>query len=1303
MNLPQNLFDDNVHIQTLLCRPDKKIIGEIIPYNFKATFKFNSYSQISFSVDRLYNDLIDGTTKVNPYYELIESLRVIYLLGIGHFIIQDVEEDASEIDSKSVTCFSLEYATGQKHLENFYVNTGEEGSIETMYHAQQYGAEYSIDNYYREITDNDVFDAYERYYIKEPTDKTEGNNTYNYVETQILDGTKFNLPEQQLYVKKYPNVRFYWPTCPELSLLHNVFDRIPEWKIGHVDKDLWYQERTFNEDRTSVYDFLYNTAADTLKFVMVWDSINGVCNFYQTTEDGMTTDNYVRTNAYNPSFIYYVDNKGTEATPQPTSEKDVVEGVFYINIGKDIDTQWNTDVYISRENLASALDVKYSTDDIKTKLKISGSDSLDVRDVNLGQNYILNLDYYIPSYPVKSEWVDGDLQDKYLAYKSNLVDYTTQYKELISTWAAAYNEYNDLVNYVPLEPRVMLIGDEFEKLYCVYNQYKSASQDYDDTLTYYQYNRETLAYDEVEITEEQLKDGKYYVKASDVGDLVSRLQTKLETYKVDQQNGKPSETAKTDDVLLTLENDNSDSATIRVRYDSDGETYCVHRTRTDASTGVSNTIRFTLEEWVSGALTANCEFDDGRKMNLAGFKIKSIGTLGAYFCLVRDETEKANLEDYGIKLLQEKQDAYTKIFIAQTEGYMNEEGSQCVTSNKEPEGDEYPIGTKWLDTENTDSNGKLIMKIRESAGWTTYTPDDNDYENYARFYENYVKLGNVQAVLAEKQKRADYLLNGMPVDAIRLARDNINLYNLLRVAMMHFVILNNDYYIVKSGEALPNGGVSEGAVLFLTDEKSSKVSVYKYTTTDGWKESNDKTKITLEDYDSKFGFITFSIDSDDNKYAAYVIDGVPYVSYIHSQGLCLSKMNFIKEKVDMNNPENFSKEDLISLSPFIREDEFSDSNFLLTGYESEEEQMNIKQELLKAGDEELKKICQPKLSFDATMSNILAIPEFAPIRNQFRLGNFVRVEIREGYVKRARLLEVQIDFDDPSDFSCTFGDLISTRSEIDKHAELLEQAVTAGRAVASNQSKWQRGADKATELDNAINDGLKDATLAVANGFGQSISWDSRGILCRKMNETTGEYYDEQMLITNNRLVATSDNWKTSNGVFGKYNVNGQDHWGVLANAVVAGYVSGSVIEGGRLEIGGKNPGDKKFIVKEDGSVEIGTIQKNDDGTTSIQSVYATTDALQQIKNAYQYSVRLEYEGSTIITGNETSGTTITAVVYKDGKPYSVDSSKFNWKRSSGANDDEVWNNKHKGVGNTLVVTHADVNNSTHFWCEVDI
>lgn len=1489
MNLPQNLFDGNVSVQTFLCQPDKEIIGEILPYDFNATFKFNTYSEISFTIDRYYNDLFEGSTKINPYYDLIESLRVIYLSGIGHFIIQDVDEDISENESKSITCFSLEYSTGQKYLENFYVNTGEEGSIETMYNAKLHGIDYNPneDPYSVVNVELDKFDPYQRYYIKEYKDK----NSWNAVEKQVLDDNHFKTfigenSETTLYVRNYERVRFYWPIKPELSLLHNVFDRIPEWKIGHVDKELWYQERTFNEDRTAVYDFLYNTAADTLSFVMVWDSINGVCNFYKTEEDGVTTDTYIRTNTYNQGFVYYSDINGTIAEPQPTTESEVLNGVFYINIGQDIETQWDTDVFISRENLASKLDIKYSTDDIKTKLKITGSDDLDVRDVNLGQNYILNLSYY--NTPL---WLGEDLHLKYNAYTNDLAKYTSQYKEFISDWSAAYNEYSDLMNHVPVEPRVMLIGDVFEKLYCVYNKYKPATTEFKSELTYYKYDTETLTYYTASpqpTNDQDLKNGQYYVIQNlsiedgidPVQYLVERLQTKLELYNVDQEDdGTRSPMAKTDDVLLTLENDASDSVTIRVRYASsdtsdkpDKSAYRVFRTLTMASTGISNTIEYSLYDWVNGELTAE-KFGLENENIMHPFKIKSIGTLGAYFCLVRDETEKENIEDYGIRLLQEKQDTYTKLFITQTEGYMNEEGSQCITSNEIPTGNEYPDGTKWLDTEHTKSDGSLIMKIRENGEWVDYTPDDHDYKNYARFYENFTKLGNVQSVLAEKHLIADYLLNGISISAMHLTGDNVNLNNLLRAAIMHFIILDNDCYVTRLGEELPNGDIEEGTVWFFINDTTLTTTIKKYTN-GAWVVYTPEINITLTSYDEYFNYITFNIgftptsdlykdgviyysDTDgtiadpqpsviqseinaiaqeynalvngnvdyskrpfiseetmktyypefegevattysqghtigegDNiytiditpilengtilsqkelddytlnllvnngidgvlasdkskliihiqkgdydkeywdalyeqldeiknkhwelvksfrekvyytaeEYAAYVMNGKPYVSYAHSQGLCLAKMNVIKEASDMNN--YFNEQELIRLSPFIREDEYSDDNFLLTGYESEEEQMNIKQELLNAGEEELKKICQPKLSFDATMANILAIPEFEPIKNQFRLGNFVRVGIRDGYVKRARLLEVQMNLDDPSDFSATFGDLISTRSEVDKHAELLQQAVTAGKSVASNASKWQRGADKATALDQAINDGLRNAALSVGAADGQAITWDKYGIRGRKLVDgTTDQYEPQQFALINNKLVFTDDNWATSRAVVGEFEISlpnsdgtmvAQNMYGLLADAIVGGYIQGTEIQGGSLRIG--DGSNNYFQVNEKGDVEIVQAGKEK---------YASTDALTAIDSAYKYNVQIAHTGKAVFSSKSDTAT-LTAKIYRRGVDatdvfksagvvvyWEKNPSEANWVPSYVAQNNSY----------SIILDSTDIENSVQISCYID-
>lgn len=1147
MNLPSNLFENYTPPSVFLCQPNKEIVGELQIYNFSGTFKFNTYSEIQFSVAKTYNDTIQGKMINNPYYSLIDSLRVIYILGVGHFVIQDVQENLNDYDSKTVSCFSLEYSTSTKYLDTFRVNTGEDDSLEYIYHMQKNGVDYSIDKPY--INAPTTFDPYERYFIKEYTD----NDSYVYTEVKITNANAFAEYDEQLYVKAFPNVRFYNPSNPALSLLHIVFNYIPEWKIGAVDADLWFQERTFSEDRISIYDFLCNTAAETFQYVIQWDSINGVANFYATEEDGMTDSN-------------------------------------------EIQTRWNTDVFISRENLASQIDIKYSTDEIRTKLKVTGGDDLSIRDVNLGESNIMNLSFY--NDPM---WLGTDLYIAYNKYINQVEKNTEKYTTYISAWVAAYNEYNDLMNAIPIDQNVLRIGDRFELLYCLYKPiYEDGASDSD-------------------------------IEAA-INTAKSSLEKKLNLYHVNED----VKCNKKDNVLLTLENADSDSATIRVYYKSDESAYKVRRTITNATTGVISSVECSLRQWVVEELTASY-------LGLNNYTIKSIGTLGAYLCLVKDETKKENIEDYGIKLLQEKQSVYTKIFIAQTEGYYSKEGNQCVASDTQPTG-EIAAGTKWLDTDSS----PLMLYIYKNGSWIEYDPtvnneDQSDYENYARYIENYEKLQVVQETLLEKELRASYLLNGVAVKNRYFTKDKINSENLLSVLVDYFP-----------------------------------------------EEYSDGT-ITLTGYEKEFGIARFTIARDaDNEYAVYIgDDGIPYIAYSSSQGVNLSRMNTLKRESVMEN--FFTEGELIRLSPFIREDEYNNSNIILTGYESEEEEISIKKALLEEAIKELKKICQPKLSFSINMANIMAISEFAPLREQFQLGNFVKVELRENYIKRARLLEVSINFDDLSDFSCTFGDLVTTKDEVDKTADLLQQAVTAGKTVAASSSSWQKAVDKSTELDKAIREGLKDAALSIGSTSDQSISWDSKGILGRKkIYGTENTYEPEQFLLTNNKLMFTNNNWETSKGVFGSFTINGEQKFGILTDCMIGGYIEGSEIKGGTLEIGGSGG---TFKVNSDGSVEI----LGADGS----STYATKSDFQQ---AVGWTVEIISDGPTIFT-DKSQTTTLTCKVYNQGedKTNTISSSKFKWIRtSSDTSSDNAWNSKHIGT-KTIAITHSDIENNATICCKVDI
>jgi hypothetical protein len=1329
--IPKDAFMNPKPPRLFLCTTGKKKIGQLKAYDISLDGKWNTYSTFSFTMDHKYVDMITGETKVDPLFDKAEGLRKVYAENIGYFVIQDPDSVYSDRETKTLSCFSAEYETSNKYLENFRINTGEIDSAEVMYNETIHGYDYVIDKDKLYKPASGVFNPYEIYYIKKYTDATH----YTWEQIQVEDSADYNShfgsgvnKDFPLYVKNYPNVRFYDKTKEGLSLLHIIFKHIPDWKIGHVDASLWREERTFSEDRISVYDFLMSDITDTFKCVVEWDTLTNTVNFYEEAEDGVTDDNTVQ-------------------------------------------TRFDTDVYISRENLANEINIKYSTDNIKTKLKVSGSDNLDIREVNLGKNYIMNLGFYHTI-----DWMEDDLYSAYSKYLEVTKEYSPLYNDVMQKWVAANNRWNDIVNEIPAEGNVVLVGDQFQKLYCIHSPADTAyyNGEVDDNTTNL---LPTSLY-----VDKEFKDNiptpigtvmyvvqgvlfvynattKYFERDNSTLDVKEKtLIDQLNLYHVDEDIN----ANKQDNILLRLKNANDDVATIRIYdpkklvdtnagYDSnasyyvgddntsgtmkynkvklDGSTFATFDKSTlytndykiqvvvvSATNGLSMTYPlYTLDSWLKGDLNVDNTTGTGLN-NLKDYTVSYIGTMGAYFVLAKDEKQKENIRDYGVNLLKEKHKVYTTIFQTQTEAMYSQKKYQCVVSNIPPV-EPVPDETRWLDS---DSNPAKLYAYNKDMyyeatsyveGMTYYVGSGNnqtiaspqptvqtfnngtyythwdlvepevsldeqlEYENYQRYIDNYDKLKVIQEVLVEKERIANYCLNGYVVPNRTIPVDNDLEQNMTSAAQAHF----QGYTIrKKTFEAIEP--LSANIPISQTFPNQ-----YLYT-------------------------FTTSFDGYANVYAVYLKEKIPYVAYLDSQGIHQMKLDRISNATEFSM--FFNDDQWARLSPFIREDEFSDDNFLLTGYESEEDRLKICKELVASANKELNTLCQPSLEFSMNMANIFALPEFQSLidKDQFALGNFVRIRIREGYVKRSRLLEVHINFSDLSDFSANFGNLITTKSEIDKHAELLSQAVTAGKQVAVSSGSWQKAVDKSNKLEQDIANGLRDAALEVGKASGQSIVWDASGIWGRKLVDgTTDQYEPEQFRMINNKLVFSNDNFETSKSVFGKYTVNGEERWGVLAEYITADTVEGKFIKGGKIQIGDETkPGGSVFIVNEDGSVEMRTNGVDTYATSGdVSKVQTVVDVISQ---ARQYRTELTYHGPTVFSDPNQS-CIITCNIYNwdtliTDKIISSNGT-FSWVRNSNSpNEDDTWNNAHANISgidaNKITITHTDVAQNAQFTCSVE-
>lgn len=872
MRLPFDILSKNYKRPRLfLCETDKTRICELDVIEFNGSFKFNSYSELTFDVPRIYTDITTGETKVNPYYNKIEAVRLVYLDGFGYFELQGPELFSDGIEErKSCAAYSLEYTLSQKYLENFYINTGGVDSIEVINASS---------------------------------------------EKNIIPVTLYN------------------PINTKLSLLHLILEKIYGWKIGYVSPSLRTLSRQFEVDRESVYDFIMNEICEKFNCYAVFDTINNTINLYAESltakfiGDGHT-NNFTITPPFEQIGTVSIDGYKTtrwqynsltglitlEDTPEFGSHIEVVDGAL---------TEWETDVFVTFDNLAEEININYSADDIKTVLTVTYGDDYDIRDVNLGLPYLTDLTYY---YTV--DWMGPDLYDAYTKYlqKSNSLQskYTNNSQEIL--------KLNDYISYE--ENRLSL-------------EYSLVSSVHSLTVgTYY--------------TRQQNSDGSYYY--SEVS-LPSEYMAGVDYY--------------------------------------------------------SNVTTNVNEEKVSNLYSA-------LKQYFYAYFNDSIEDINDALDVIRGLSDSFKfMETYTINYLADQltmdDSAVAKDLETPIYNFLNEMWFEVGRT---------PLTSLYL------ASYKTVQETNIKAGWS-----DKNNENYGYYYPVVLFINSIETAIAQRDK-------------------------------------------------------------------------------------------TISDYEKK-------------------------------------RSEYQKSNSDISNDllmdNNFTEGQLIRLSAFLREDELQLDDIIETSLDNISSSFKIKQDAMESGRIELQKLCQPQLQFSMDMANIYALPEFEPIINQFQLGKVIRVALRPDYIKQSRLLQVDINFDDFSDFSCEFGELTSLRTQSDIHADLLSQAISAGKSVATQSSYWTRGSDVATATDLKIQQGLLDATTQIKSIDGtQGVVIDKYGILLQTIN-ADGSIDPHQTRLVNNMILMTDDGWLTSRSGLGQFTIDNQEMYGLIAEAVLSGYIEGSVIKGGSI------------------------------------------------------------------------------------------------------------------------------------------
>lgn len=404
-----------------------------------------------------------------------------------------------------------------------------------------------------------------------------------------------------------------------------------------------------------------------------------------------------------------------------------------------------------------------------------------------------------------------------------------------------------------------------------------------------------------------------------------------------------------------------------------------------------------------------------------------------------------------------------------------------------------------------------------------------------------------------------------------------------------------------------------------------------------------------------------------------------------------SQMSAIINNVSMTN--NFTSSELKELTTFIREDELSTSNFVVTENMTDEERFEMLHAFLDYGEKELAKVALPQLSFETDMVNLFAIPEFQRFNGVLDVGNYIHISLRDDLLVKTRLLTMDINYLDVTDFQVTFGNIAKSSTEdiLADITDAIKLAQSAASSVSFNSSYWNKASKETSDIGKMIEEGLLSQGKYLKSGDDSEMILDKRGMF---VNTTSGNYANEDSIfIGGGRILFTEDAWKTVAMSVGRADVTikgiKSSHFGTFADFVLAGYIGGSTIEGDEI-IGGTitgtdfNNGNGTFHVDSYGNLTAtsadvkGTIKADagyiggDKGFTIVsQKLYSGKDALTNAANGvYLGTDGIALGANSVFTvdanGNLTAtSATITGTIKADkgyiggDKGFKIDSQKL--------------------------------------------
>lgn len=306
------------------------------------------------------------------------------------------------------------------------------------------------------------------------------------------------------------------------------------------------------------------------------------------------------------------------------------------------------------------------------------------------------------------------------------------------------------------------------------------------------------------------------------------------------------------------------------------------------------------------------------------------------------------------------------------------------------------------------------------------------------------------------------------------------------------------------------------------------------------------------------------------------------------------KRKEIRERCDIKSDENLGSKLYSELCSFIREDIYTNSNFISDGLSSNSELITRSKELIQKADHELAKAC---VSQHTLSGNVYAFVAYSrldkndfPIQNaydKFKLGNFMRYFSDNEEYKLRLSSEEFIWSDSGAELNVEFTDIVRySDGGISDITSLVQAVGNLSTSFDSVKKQAEQGVEAKNTFETIKNEGLYSSLSHALNARNQDVQIDDKGITLRKYDYDLDDYCQYQMKLINRNIVMTKDNWETADlaiglGSYGEGN-NASLVYGVWADVLV-----GNILVGEKVIIANDEDPEKSSVLIDGDGIKI--------------------------------------------------------------------------------------------------------------------